>query len=80
MQFNTTFYASPVVLVSVHHLYNPQVGMKSFVSPENNIISAWVEVNKQAVSISLYERLTIETSVHKLLLFHLVLFGLCVGS
>ena len=80
MQFNTTFYASPVVLVSVHHLHNPQVGMKSLVSPENNIISAWVEVNKQAVSILLYEGLTIETSVHKLLLFHLVLFGLCVGS
>ena len=72
MQFNTTFYASPIVLVSVHHLYNPQVGMKSLVSPENNIISAWVEVNN--------EGLTIETSVHKLLLFHLELFGLCVGS
>ncbi|CAH3162089.1 unnamed protein product, partial [Pocillopora meandrina] len=43
VQFNTTFYASPVVLVSVHHLYNPQVSMKSLVSPNNNIISAWVE-------------------------------------
>ena len=80
MQFNTTFYASPIVLVSVHHLYNPQVGMKSLISPKNNIISAWVEVNKQSVSISLYEGLTIETSVHKILLFHLVLFDLCVGS
>ena len=45
VQFNTTFYASPVVLVSVHHFYNPQISMKSLVPPENNIISAWVEVN-----------------------------------
>ncbi|PFX13948.1 Aggrecan core protein [Stylophora pistillata] len=43
VEFNTTFYASPVVLVSVHHIYNPQVTMKSPVSPKNNIISAWVE-------------------------------------
>ena len=40
--FNTTFYESPVVLVSVHHQYDRQA--KSFVPPENNIITAWVEV------------------------------------
>ena len=40
--FNTTFYATPVVLVSVHHQYDRQA--KSFVPPENNIITAWVEV------------------------------------
>ena len=56
VQFNTTFYASPVVLVSVHHLYNPQVSMKSLVSPNNNIISAWVEVNKQYTSFLLLQR------------------------
>ena len=42
VHFNTTFYASPVVLVSVHHQYDRQA--KSFVPPENNIITAWVEV------------------------------------
>ena len=39
---NTTFYASPVVLVSVHHNYDSQE--KSRLPPENNIIAAWVEV------------------------------------
>ena len=40
--YNTTFYAPPVVLVSVHHQYNRQ--NKKYVPPENNIITAWVEV------------------------------------
>jgi len=39
--FNTTFYAPPVVLVSVHHQYDRQV--KSRVPPENNIITAWMK-------------------------------------
>ena len=42
MPFNTTLYASPVVLVSVHHQYDRKA--KMFVPPENNIITAWVEV------------------------------------
>ena len=42
VQYNTTFYASPVVLVSVHHQYNRQ--NKKNVPPENNIVTAWVEV------------------------------------
>jgi len=41
VQYNTTFYASPAVLVSVHHYYDRQVN--SLVPPENNIIAAWVE-------------------------------------
>ncbi|XP_022806681.1 uncharacterized protein LOC111343760 isoform X1 [Stylophora pistillata] len=41
VQFNTTFYASPVVLVSVHHYYNRQ--QKNLILPENNIVTAWVE-------------------------------------
>jgi len=41
VQFNTTFYASPVVLISVHHQYDRQT--KSHIAPENNIITAWVE-------------------------------------
>jgi len=40
--FNTTFYASPAVLVSGHHYYDRQVN--SHIPPENNIIAAWVEV------------------------------------
>ncbi|PFX13555.1 Aggrecan core protein [Stylophora pistillata] len=43
VRFNTTFYALPVALVSVQHIYNPQVSRKSLISPKNNIISAWVE-------------------------------------
>ena len=45
VQFNTTFYTLPVVLVSVQHIYNPQVSTKSLISLQNNIISAWVEVH-----------------------------------
>ena len=40
--FNTTFYKSPVVILSVGHGYDRKV--KSFRLPENNIISAWMEV------------------------------------
>ena len=40
--FNITFYASPVVLVSVRHQYDRQV--KGTIPPENNIITSWVEV------------------------------------
>ena len=40
--FNTTFYKSPVVILSVDHGYDRKV--KSFLLPENNIISAWLEV------------------------------------
>ena len=40
--FNTTFYKSPVVILSVNHEYNLKV--KGSRLPENNIISAWVEV------------------------------------
>ncbi|KAL9962235.1 hypothetical protein ACROYT_G031317 [Oculina patagonica] len=39
--YNTTFYASPAVLVSVHHNYDRKV--KNSIPPENNIITAWVE-------------------------------------
>ena len=41
--FNTTFYKSPVVILSVDHGYDRKV--KSFRLPENNIISAWMEVS-----------------------------------
>ncbi|KAL9963121.1 hypothetical protein ACROYT_G032296 [Oculina patagonica] len=41
VQYNTTFYKSPAVLVSVDHQYDRQV--KSHVPPENNMITAWVE-------------------------------------
>ncbi|XP_078381933.1 uncharacterized protein LOC144664642 isoform X1 [Oculina patagonica] len=41
VQYNTTFYKSPAVLVSVGHQYDRQV--KSHVPPENNLITAWVE-------------------------------------
>lgn len=40
-KFNTTFYAPPLVLLSVHHKYDRQLGHHSL--PENNIITAWVE-------------------------------------
>ena len=40
--FNTTFYKSPIVILSVNHEYNLQV--KGSRLPENNIISSWVEV------------------------------------
>ncbi|CAH3156512.1 unnamed protein product [Porites evermanni] len=39
--FNTTFYKSPVVILSVNHEYNLKV--KGSRPPENNIISAWLE-------------------------------------
>ena len=42
MAFNTTFYQSPVVLVAANHRYDRK--MKDRILPENNIISAWVEV------------------------------------
>ena len=40
--FNTTFYKSPIVILSVNHEYNLKV--KGSRPPENNIISAWLEV------------------------------------
>lgn len=40
--YNNAFYAPPVVLVSVHHQYNRQ--NEKNVPPENNIVTAWVEV------------------------------------
>ena len=40
--FNTTFYESPVVILSVNHQYDRQI--KGSRLPGNNIISAWVEV------------------------------------
>lgn len=43
VDFNTTFYSSPAVLVSVHHYYNRQVN--HLIPQENNIITAWVEVD-----------------------------------
>ena len=42
MPFNTTFYDTPVVMVAVDHRYNRR--FKGSRLPENNIISAWVEV------------------------------------
>ena len=42
VQFNTTFYASPAVLVSVHHDFDRRV--KKHIPPEYNIITAWIEV------------------------------------
>ena len=47
VQFNTTFYASPVVLVSVHHDYDRKV--KNRIPPEYNIITAWVEVRHNSL-------------------------------
>ena len=47
MDFNTTFYASPVVIVSVHHDYDPN--MKYHIPPEHNIITAWVEVRHNSL-------------------------------
>ncbi|KAL9963151.1 hypothetical protein ACROYT_G032326 [Oculina patagonica] len=41
VQYNTTFYESPAVLISVGHQYDRKV--KSHVLPDNNIITAWVE-------------------------------------
>ena len=41
--FNTTFYKSPIVILSVNHEYNLKV--KGSRPPENNIISAWLEVS-----------------------------------
>ena len=40
--FNTTFYKSPIVILSVNHEYNLKV--KGSHLPENNVISSWVEV------------------------------------
>ena len=40
--FNTTFYKSPIVILSVNHEYNLKV--KGSRPPENNIKSAWIEV------------------------------------
>ena len=47
MQFNTIFYASPAVLVSVHHDYDGKV--KNYIPPEYNMITAWVEVRHISV-------------------------------
>ena len=41
--FNTTFYKSPIVILSVNHEYNLKV--KGSRPPENNIISAWLEIS-----------------------------------
>ena len=40
--FNTTFYKSPIVILSVNHEYNLKV--KGSHLPEYNVISSWVEV------------------------------------
>ena len=42
VDFNTTFYSLPAVLVSVHHYYSRQAN--HLIPQENNIITAWVEV------------------------------------
>ena len=52
VQYNTTFYESPAVLVSVHHYYDRKV--KSHVPPENNIITAWVEVRNDCIQSKLF--------------------------
>ena len=53
VQFNTTFYASPVVLVSVHHDYDRKV--KNHIQPEYNIITAWIEV-RHSYLLHAYQR------------------------
>ena len=53
VEFNTTFYASPVVLVSVHHDYDRKV--KNHIPPEYNIITAWVEVRHNSL-LDAYQR------------------------
>ena len=53
VQFHTTFYASPVVHVSVHHDYDRKV--KNHIPPEYNIITAWAEV-RHNVLLHAYQR------------------------
>ena len=55
MQYNTTFYESPTVFVSVHHYYDREV--KTHVPPENNIITAWVEVGNDCIQSKLFLQL-----------------------
>ena len=47
VQFNTTFFASPVVLVSVHHDYDRKV--RNHIPPEYNIITTWIEVRHNSL-------------------------------
>ena len=54
VQFNTTFYSSPAVLVSVHNDYDRKV--KNHIPPEYNIITAWIEVGHISV-LNVYQRL-----------------------
>ncbi|KAL9973975.1 hypothetical protein ACROYT_G020502 [Oculina patagonica] len=52
VDFNTTFYSSPVAFVSVHHHYDRQA--QNQIPPENNIITAWLEeVGLTSMKISL---------------------------
>ena len=60
VSFNTTFYASPAVLVSVHHYYDRK--MKTVISPENNIVTAWVEVRWGTAFSNFNSTLTLQSS------------------
>ena len=42
LNYTETFYAPPVVMVTVSHLYNSNNVFS--VKPENNVLNAWIEV------------------------------------
>ena len=42
LNYTETFYAAPVVMVTVSHLYDSNNVYS--VKPENNVLNAWIEV------------------------------------
>ena len=42
LNYTETFYATPVVMITVSHLYDSNNVYS--VKPENNVLNAWIEV------------------------------------
>lgn len=62
VDFNTTFYSSPAVLVSFHHYYNRQANHLG-VPQESNIITAWVEVRNSPLLSCMFSNNNVDIHV-----------------
>ena len=49
LNYSEAFYAPPVVMVTVSHLYDSNNVYS--VKPENNVLNAWIEVRKQLITL-----------------------------
>ena len=48
LNYSEAFYAPPVVMVTVSHLYDSNNVYS--VKPENNVLNAWIEVRLQLIT------------------------------